>query len=166
MGILILKENLPELSVLVSVRGVDMKIMFVCTANTSRSAMAEEIFKKLTKNDVEVYSCGVSATTGKKSSPKTINVCKSHGIDLRNHRATNFRDANIKDMDLVLTFERYHKERVEIYYPNLKICTIMQFIGEYPPDIPDPVGGDFHVYDACFCEICRVLKKVKSRLFD
>ena len=143
-----------------------MKIMFVCTANTSRSAMAEYIFKRLTKGHVEVYSSGIMATPGKLSSAKTINVCKSHGLDIRAHRATYFKDSNIEDMDLVLTFEQFHKEKVKIYYPDLRVFTIREFIGEYPLDIGDPVGGDFRVYDACFIEICRVLKKVEKKLFD
>ena len=142
-----------------------MKIMFVCTANTSRSAMAEAIFKKIVNGDVEVYSSGIMPTSGKRSSAKTVNVCKSHGIDIRSHRATYFKDSNIGEMDLVLTFERYHKEKIEIYFPDLEVYTLREFIGEYPLDINDPVGGDFKVYDACFCEICRVLKKVEKKLF-
>lgn len=140
-----------------------MKIMFVCAGNTSRSAMAEAIFKKM-HEDVEVYSSGVIARTGKKSSQKTIDVCKSHGIDLSNHEATYFKDSNIEDMDLVLTFEQYQTFKIQTYYSVLKICTIKEFIGEYPPDINDPVGGDYKVYDACFCEICRVLKKVSEKI--
>ena len=61
---------------------------------------------------------------------------------------------------------QFHKEKVMIYYPDLRIFTIKEFIGEYPLDIGDPVGGDFGVYDACFMEICRVLKKVEKKLFD
>ena len=137
--------------------------MFVCAGNTSRSAMAEAIFKKIYDN-AEVCSSGVIAVTGRKSSQKTIDVCKSHGIDLSKHTATNFRDSNIEDMDLILTFEQYQISRIHTFYPDLKIRTIKQFIGEYPIDINDPVGGDYELYDACFCEICRVLKKVKSIL--
>jgi protein-tyrosine-phosphatase len=141
-----------------------MKIMFVCYANTSRSAMAEAIFKKMVGDDIEVCSSGIMAQTGRKSSPVTVEVCKSHGIDISNHRATNFRSSNIEDMDLVLTLEDFYTERVKVYYPNLNICTIKQFIDEYPIDINDPASGDYKVYDACFCEICRCLKKVKLKL--
>lgn len=141
-----------------------MKIMFVCYANTSRSAMAEAIFKTMVGDDVKVYSSGIMAIDGKKSSPVTVEVCKSHGIDISNHRATNFRSSSIEDMDLVLTLEDYYTQRVKDYYPDLKVCTIKQLIGEYPIDINDPAGGDYNVYDACFCEIYRCLEKVKQKL--
>ncbi|WP_407375870.1 hypothetical protein [Methanobrevibacter sp.] len=140
-----------------------MRIMFVCTANTSRSAMAEAIFKKMC-SDVEVCSSGIGMFERKIPSKTTVEVCRSHGIDITNHTATYFRDSDIAEMDLVLTFEMYHKNKIEIYYPDLKVCTIRQFIGEYPYDINDPAGGDFNAYDACFNEICRVLKKVRSKI--
>lgn len=138
--------------------------MFVCYANTSRSAMAEAIFKQMVSEDIEVYSSGIFAQTGRKSSEVTVKVCKSHGIDITSHRATNFKESNIADMDLVLTLEEFYTRRVKMFYPDLKVCTIRQFIKEYPPDINDPAGGDYEVYDACFCEIYRCLKKVKSVL--
>lgn len=142
-----------------------MRIMFVCTGNTTRSAMAEAIFRNMDA-DAEVCSSGIMAESGKRSSKIAVEVCKSHGIDISAHRATYFKDSDIEDMDLVLTFERFHSEKIKIYYPNLDVCTIREFIGEYPSDINDPVGGEYKVYDACFLEIDRALKKVKSRLFS
>ena len=139
-----------------------MKIMFVCYANTCRSAMAEAIFKQMMGEDVEVYSSGIMAKNGKKPSETTVKVCRSHGIDISNHTATNFKDSNIEDMDLVLTLEESYSVKVKIYYPDLQVCTIKQFIREYPPDINDPVGGNFEVYDACFKEICRCLRELKQ----
>lgn len=141
-----------------------MKIMFVCTSNTCRSAMAEAIFKQMVGEDIEVYSSGIIAENGKKPSKKTCDVCKSHGIDVSGHTATYFKDSNIEDMDLVLTFERVHLEKIKIYYPDLEVYTIRQFINEYPFDINDPVNGDYKVYDACLNEVWRVLKKVKLLL--
>ena len=141
-----------------------MKIMFVCTANTCRSAMAEAIFKKMAGEDIEVYSSGVVAKNGQHPSKNTLNVCRSHGIDVSAHKATYFKDSNIEDMDLVLTFEEYHKYKIQIYYPDLEIYTVKEFINEYPLDINDPFGGDYESYDACFNEICRALSKVMLKL--
>lgn len=140
------------------------KIMFVCYANTCRSAMAEAIFKQMVEGKMEVYSSGIKAKNGKKPSKKTVDVCRSYGIDVSNHTALNYRDSNIADMDLVLTLEESHREKVMIYYPDLEVYTIRQFIQEYPRDINDPVGREYKVYDACFREIRRCLEKVNLRI--
>ena len=40
-----------------------MKIMFICTGNICRSAMAEKLLKKklkdIKRDDIEVYTCGI-----------------------------------------------------------------------------------------------------------
>ena len=138
--------------------------MFVCTGNTCRSAMAEVIFKQMVGDEIEVCSSGILAENGQHPSKNTLDVCKSHGIDISKHMATYFKDSNIEDMDLVLTFEQYHKYKIRIYYPDLQIYTVKEFINEYPFDINDPFGGSYDVYDACFNEIFRVLRKVKAIL--
>ncbi len=39
-----------------------MKIMFICTGNICRSAMAHSLLEKMKENeDIEVFSCGVYA---------------------------------------------------------------------------------------------------------
>lgn len=136
-----------------------MKIMFVCTANTCRSAMAEAIFKQMV--DDEVFSCGTHARTGQHASQHTLDVCRNHGIDISKHESTNFRDSNITEMDLVLTATEFHKQKLKIYYNDLDIYTIKEFAKEYPYDINDPVGGNYEAYNACFEEIYGVLEKIK-----
>ena len=54
------------------------------------------------------------------------------------------------------------QEKIKKFYADHPKANL--FIKEYPPDINDPVDGDFKVYDACFCEIRRCLKKVKAIL--
>jgi protein-tyrosine-phosphatase len=136
-----------------------MKIMFVCTANTCRSAMAEAIFKKMTNH--EVYSCGTHARTGQHVAQNTLDVCANYGIDMSKHESTNFRQSNIAEMDLVLTATETHKQILKGYYKELDIYTIKEYAKEYPYDINDPVGGTLVAYDACFNEIYDVLEKIK-----
>lgn len=143
-----------------------MKVMFVCSANTCRSAMAEAIFKEIMDDDIEVFSCGISAESGRGPSPKTIEVCKNHGIDITNHKATYFRQSDIEDMDVVLTATEFHKEKLKIYYKDLDIYTIREFCKEYPFDINDPYGASIEVYNACFEEISRLLNKIKLKMLS
>ncbi len=72
-----------------------MKIMFICTGNICRSAMAHWLFKKklAQKNiqNVEVYSSGIYAMQGDISTDEAIEVMEEYGVDLKKHRATNIR---------------------------------------------------------------------------
>lgn len=141
-----------------------MKVMFVCTGNTCRSAMAEAIFKQMVGGDIEVYSSGIAATTGNPPSQNTIEVCNSHGIDISSHAATYFKDSDIEEMDLVLTASQLHTNKLKIYYPDLEIHTIREYAGEYPWDINDPFGGSLEAYDACFDEIYNALSKISEKI--
>ncbi len=137
------------------------KLMFVCTANTCRSAMAEAIFKTMVDEDVEVYSAGIHADTGRQASKNTIEVCKMHGLDVSKHLATNIIDSEILNMDLVLTATWEHKEILKELSPQLKeVYTMKEYANIYPYDIPDPYGYDIISYDACFKEIYDTLKKI------
>ena len=68
-----------------------MKIMFICTGNICRSAMAKALFQKMVEENnknIEVYSSGISAYTGDEPTYNAIEAMKEYGIDLSNHRAT------------------------------------------------------------------------------
>ena len=138
---------------------VMIKVMFVSGDDTLRSVMAKEIFKRLNGDKSEVFSSGIMAKNGTGPSQTCIDVCKSHGIDVSNHGATHFRDSNIEDMDVVLTFDELHNDKIRVYYPQLEIKTLDQFIREHF-DIPNPKVEDFDEYDDCFNRLCHILKHI------
>ena len=80
-----------------------MKIMFICTGNICRSAMAQWLLKqklddKEIKN-VEVYSCGVYAQDGDIPTWEAKRVMMDeYSIDMNKHRATNIVNSNIKEI--------------------------------------------------------------------
>ena len=143
-----------------------MKLMFVCTGNTCRSVMAEYIFKTMLQGDVEVCSAGMAAADGSSPSENTIEVCKSHGIDVSDHKSTNVANSNIEDMDLVLTLETSHRNTLRKRYPDLDIFTIKEFNDvDYIYDIDDPFMSDLNVYEATFNEIKESLDKIYKNKF-
>ena len=100
-----------------------MKIMFICTGNICRSAMGHAMLEQKTKKqnkNIEVYSCGVFAENGAKSTYEAIEVMDEYGINLKNHRATNIRNSKIEDMDIILCATTNHKNNVIAMYPSLK----------------------------------------------
>ncbi len=149
-----------------------MKIMFICTGNICRSAMAhvmlEEKAKKQNKN-IDVYSCGVFARNGEKSTYEAIQVLKTiYNVDLTKHRATYIEDSPIEQMDVILCATTSHKKNVLNSYPNLagKVFTMKEYAG-YPKndlDINDPWGCSYEIYEECAKEIDECIDKIMEKI--
>ncbi len=146
-------------------------IMFICTGNTCRSAMAQAFMKKLLKdkNDVKVYSAGIYAINGEKASYEAIKTLKDYyDTDLSMHKSTNVRDSKIKQMDLILCATISHAEMLKRMYPELKekIFTIKEYAyGKEveDKDIKDPWGYTLDVYKNCAKEIYEALEKIVEK---
>jgi len=145
-----------------------MKIMFICTGNICRSAMAHVMLEKRAKEenkDIEVYSCGVYAENGDKSTEEAIAVMnESYDVDLKKHRATNIANSKIEEMDVILCATTLHKNNVLNRYPNLegKVFTMKEY-ANYPQndmDINDPWGCNYETYKRCAEEISDVIEKI------
>lgn len=147
------------------------KIMFICTGNICRSAMADALMKKLAKDsnkDIEVYSCGIFAEDGDMPTFNAIEAIKEYDVDLKLHRATNIRNSKIEDMDIILCATVSHKNNVINMYPNLKdkIFTIKEY-ADYDKndlDIPDPWGYDIETYKFCASTISKCLNKIIDKI--
>ncbi len=149
-----------------------MKIMFICTGNICRSAMAHVMLKQKAKEknkEVEVYSCGLFARSGERSTYEAIQVLKTiYNIDLTEHRATYIEDSPIEQMDVILCATTSHKNNVLNMYPNLegKVFTMKEYAG-YPKndlDINDPWGCSYEIYEKCAKEINECLKKIIEKI--
>lgn len=147
------------------------RIMFICTGNICRSAMADGLMKKLAKDnnkEIEVYSCGIFAEDGDMPTFNAIEAIKEYDVDLKLHRATNIRNSKIEDMDIILCATVSHKNNVINMYPNLKdkIFTIKEY-ADYDKndlDIPDPWGYDIETYRFCASTISKCLNKIIDKI--
>ena len=147
-----------------------MNIMFVCTGNICRSAMAHHLLEKRLKDfkieNVKVYSCGVYANNCEKSTWEAKYVMKNYyDVDMENHRATNIRNSNIRNMDLILCATKSHKKDVLELYPELngKVYTMKEYVKYNEPnhdkiDIRDPWGYDKETYLECSREISECIE--------
>lgn len=144
-----------------------IKIMFVCTGNICRSAMAHKMMEKMieeTEKDIEVYSCGTFAEDGDRSTHEAIQIMEDYDIDLKSHKAINIRKADVKEMDIILCATTAHKINVINMQPEVKekTYTIKEYAGYNinDLDIKDPWGYNLEIYRRCANEIDICLKKI------
>ena len=146
------------------------KILFVCSGNTCRSPLAEgiakSIFPRSLNEDFEILSAGSSAIEGLPASPLAVQVADEHGIDLSQHKTRLLSRSLVKQADLIVTMSAKHKQTVGILEPSALAYThlLTEFCENAHGDVPDPVGGDLHVYGRTFEIIEKCLDSMKDRL--
>src|ERR671921_117393 len=101
-----------------------MRILFVCTGNTCRSAMAEGIARRVASerglSDLAVASAGTGANPFPAGTPMpefgasdgALLVALENGIDLGGHRARPLTRELVQQADLVLAMGDRHLARV------------------------------------------------------
>ena len=147
------------------------KIIFVCTGNTCRSAMAHKMLEKMTKEknkEIEVFSCGTGAWDEAHSTYEAIKVMEEYNVDLKTHKATHINRANIDAMDAVLCVTTSHKNYIANNYPELKdkVYTIKEYAGNDESDLElnDPWGYDIATYRKCAKEIEECIERILEKV--
>ena len=116
-----------------------MNVLFVCTGNTCRSAMAQGIAKKMIQSDpqryghIKVASAGTYSQEGDPASEYAQLVAKEHGIDLSNFVSQQVGSALLGEADLVLAMTGNHKMMLNTLNPEAmdKIFLLKEFeLGE------------------------------------
>jgi len=77
-----------------------IKILFLCTGNSSRSQMAEAWTNKLKSEKIEAFSAGVSP---RPVDPRTIKVMAEVGIDISRARSKDVSEFKGTAFDYVIT---------------------------------------------------------------
>ena len=149
-----------------------MRILFVCTGNTCRSFMAEQLMEeligdasdddRLQKGEIKVSSAGLFAVEGDEASEYAVKALdKLYDIDCDKHKARQLDEDVIEDADLILTMTDSQKHAIADAYEDFedKVFILKEFaIGpdgdeEENIDVDDPYGGDLEEYMACAEEI-------------
>ena len=159
-------------------------ILFVCTGNTCRSAMAEGIFKKMLIESAEVdnrfniISAGISALRGISPTPEAIKVMAEQDIDISRHKATRVQEDLVKKADLILVMSNTHKDHIitKFTFAQDKIHLIKEFaqIGEFISiqknsenyEIVDPLGRTIEFYRIVAKELKENLEKILDKILE
>lgn len=144
-----------------------MNILFVCTGNTCRSAMAAAIMDKIAReNDLDIFieSAGIFAEDNAPASDNAIAALKKYNIDLSYHRAQPVTSELLKECDLILTMTEAHKRILEPMAKG-RVFTLTEYAGA-EGDISDPYGGDLEEYEETAQEIYDLLTDVAEKIAD
>lgn len=148
-------------------------ILFICTGNSCRSAMAEGLLRKrlyeLGRNDIEIYSAGMMAINGFSPPKETIEVMKEKNVDVSTFKTKNVTPDMIKKTGLIFVMEPMHKEKILKIVPAAAKKTFLLKEYGFPPNmylkdfsVQDPIGKPIEDYRACRDEIIKELERIEK----
>lgn len=146
-----------------------MNLLFVCSGNTCRSAMAEALAKKIARRrgleDMSLSSAGTNAWDNSTATDEALLVGMERDIDLTSHRARKLTPAIVSEADLIFVMTPGHVEQVVQLGGRGKVHVIDEYASGVPNrGITDPYGGDLDAYRQTADVLERELEKVFDRL--
>ena len=159
-------------------------ILFVCTGNTCRSAMAEGVFKNVleerTKGNskIDVISAGISALPGISPTFEAISVMFEQSIDISRHKAIQVQEDLLKKADLILVMSNTHKDYILRKFPFVwnKVFLLKEYAQkdeikniqskDENYKVVDPLGRPIEFYRIIARELKENLEKVLDKILE
>ena len=146
-----------------------LNILFVCTGNVCRSAMAEGILKKMTaenyKDIIDVKSAGTNAITGMSATAFSQETAGDNGIRISSHRSKSLTESMAAKSDIIFVMTQEHIEFFKTCFMKHldKVYALKKFDNPKVKniDIDDPIGSSLDSYEKIF----EIINKEIERIF-
>ena len=149
-----------------------MKILFICTANICRSALAEVILRKKLQEHglttIEVASAGIRDLEGEPREATMAALTQKAGYEMDGF--AKYLNLDIVEADLIICmenfqkYELYHRFKPYVHWERIHRFNEICFGEE--SDMIDPTGDTQDAYNYVFKRIeqgCEILVKKLSR---
>jgi len=130
----------------------DLTVLFVCTGNTCRSPMAEQIFNEQARyRSAHATSAGLDAKPGSPINPQAADALTNLGYSPKDHSSTLVSTETVEEADVILTFTQDQKNELGQRFPAAveKLFTISEYANRETGtsvDVSDPYGKSAEVY--------------------
>ena len=149
-----------------------MNILFVCTGNICRSPMAEGLFRHMLPperlREVHVHSAGTHGLDGVPAAPYAVQTTARMGVDISRHRARSLAPEMVRQADIILVMEPFHRDIVIRALPpedRHRVQLLAAFDKLSQKDvIDDPYNMPQEAYQTCLERIQRCLESFLSQM--
>ncbi len=153
-----------------------MRVLFVCTGNTGRSLMAENIFNHIIREhtdargkSLKAISAGVDAIEGDTPEEYAVKALQERGIIVRDHKAKKVTPKLLDSVDIILTMGQRHREKILMMNRETRrdlfgrVFILAEFAGE-EGNIMDCYGHDLEFYRKCADRLDALIERVIKKL--
>jgi protein-tyrosine-phosphatase len=147
-----------------------MHILFVCTGNTCRSAMAaamaREIAGEIGLADCVIGSAGTNAWDGQPASDGALLVGLERHLSLDTHRSRLVTPDLVASQDLILAMGPHHVDQLEALGGAGKSFLLTAYASHDTDQtaISDPFGGDLETYRRTADDLEAAVRRVLTRV--
>lgn len=151
-----------------------MNLLFVCTANVSRSFLAEKLMHHQIRQrglkNITAASAGVIDLEGSPPDPVMCAFLREQGVADVFHEARYIDDHEVDRADVILVMEKRHAETLYRRWPEcrekVRLLGRLAAGDQSSGDIADPFGGSDSQYHRAQSQIRLAVEALAERLAD